>query len=148
MLEFLEWRGYRGDSVVQRFFVDFVRGVFAARLKIDSLIKPYCVKFKFERLLATDRAVLRLAASELILSSAPMRVVLDEAIELARTYGDQASPKFVNAVLDKVVAANFKPNQVSEELGVFVSEDESQKRTLAVIPPVLSRATALESSID
>lgn len=122
MDDFLEWRGYAGDIVVRRFFCDFVRQVFSARLKIDALIKPYCVKFKFERLLATDRSVLRLAVSELISCSAPAKVVMDEAIELARTYGDQSSAKFVNAVLDKVFAANFKTTHISEEIGVRSNE--------------------------
>ena len=49
-----------------------------------------------------DRNVLRLAVYELLLAETPAAVVIDEAIELARTFGDEASPRFVNGVLDAV----------------------------------------------
>ena len=51
----------------------------------------------------TDRNILRLAAWELLHSDVPYRVVLDEAIELAKTFGDARSPDFVNGVLDALV---------------------------------------------
>lgn len=61
------------------------------------------------RLAATDRAVLRVAVAELLArSGSPARVVLDEAIEIARTYGSEESGRFVNGVLDKV-ARNLRP---------------------------------------
>ena len=49
-----------------------------------------------------DRLVLRLAVYELIAAETPAAVVIDEAIELARTFGDEPSPRFVNGVLDAV----------------------------------------------
>ena len=50
-----------------------------------------------------DRNILRLATWELLHSDVPYRVVLDEAIELAKTFGDARSPDFVNGVLDALV---------------------------------------------
>jgi len=53
-----------------------------------------------DRMAAVDRNVLRLAAYELLYSETPASVVLDEAIELARDFGSERSPAFVNGVLD------------------------------------------------
>ena len=61
------------------------------------------------RLAATDRAVLRVAVAELLSRpGSPARVVLDEAIEIARTYGREESGRFVNGVLDRA-ARNLRP---------------------------------------
>lgn len=61
------------------------------------------------RLAATDRAVLRVAVAELLSRpGSPARVVLDEAIEIARTYGSEESGRFVNGVLDRA-ARNLRP---------------------------------------
>ena len=49
-----------------------------------------------------DRLVLRLGVYELLAAETPAAVVIDEAIELARTFGDEPSPRFVNGVLDAV----------------------------------------------
>ena len=49
-----------------------------------------------------DRLVLRLAVYELLIAETPPAVVIDEAIELARTFSDEPSPRFVNGVLDAV----------------------------------------------
>ena len=61
------------------------------------------------RLAATDRAVMRVAVAELLVRpGSPARVVLDEAIELARTYGSEESGAFVNGVLDRA-ARRLRP---------------------------------------
>jgi N utilization substance protein B len=55
-----------------------------------------------ERMAAVDRNVLRIAAFELVHTDTPHRVVIDEAIELARDFGSERSPAFVNGVLDAI----------------------------------------------
>jgi N utilization substance protein B len=54
---------------------------------------------------AIDRNILRLAAFELQFATAPPRVVLDEAVELAKKFSDDAAPGFVNGVLDAMLKA-------------------------------------------
>ena len=61
--------------------------------------------YPLSRMAGTDRNILRLAAWELHHSDVPFRVVLDEAVELAKTFGDARSPDFVNGVLDAMVPA-------------------------------------------
>ncbi|MCL1905887.1 MAG: transcription antitermination factor NusB [Clostridiales bacterium] len=67
----------------------------------DALIAEYSREWDFERLFNIDVAILRLALSELN-SSTPANIVINEAVELAKKFGDEASPAFVNAVLDAV----------------------------------------------
>jgi N utilization substance protein B len=54
---------------------------------------------------AVDRNVLRLAAYEIVIAGTPREVAIDEAVELARRFSDDASPRFVNGVLDALARA-------------------------------------------
>ncbi len=70
---------------------------------IDKLIKKYALNWQLERMAIIDRNILRLASYELLFcDSIPPKVSINEAIELAKKYGDQDSGKFVNGVLDKI----------------------------------------------
>jgi N utilization substance protein B len=72
--------------------------------EVDAVLALACAHWPLERLAATDRAVLRVAVAELMARpGTPARVVLDEAIDLARRYGSAESGGFVNGVLDQVV---------------------------------------------
>jgi N utilization substance protein B len=63
-----------------------------------------CTHWKVERLAAVDRNVLRIAAFELLCEDGtPPEVVIDEAVEVARRFAGDASPGFVNGVLDALV---------------------------------------------
>jgi N utilization substance protein B len=71
--------------------------------EIDSHIQNASLKWEISRMAAVDRNVLRLAVSELTgVSPKPVRVVLNEAIELAKKFGGEESGTFVNGVLDRV----------------------------------------------
>jgi N utilization substance protein B len=89
----------------QRELVDDVVKLLEARVaEVDATLALACAHWPLERLAATDRAVLRVAVAELMARpGTPARVVLDEAIELARRYGSAESGGFVNGVLDQVV---------------------------------------------
>lgn len=70
---------------------------------VDAALTKALDRWTLDRVAQTDRAVLRLAATELFYSTdVPFKVVIDEAIELARRYGTDASGRFVNGVLDSV----------------------------------------------
>jgi len=70
---------------------------------IDSLIKKYVKNWEIERMAIIDRNILRLAAFELLfISDVPPKVSINEAIELAKRFGDIDSPRFVNGILDKI----------------------------------------------
>lgn len=79
-----------------------VEGVDAARSALDDEISRFAQNWRVERMAAVDRNVLRIATFELRQGESPAAVVLDEAIELARDFGADKSPAFVNGVLDAI----------------------------------------------
>lgn len=81
-----------------------VKGVIEHREEIDKLISVNLEKWSIDRLATVDRNILRIAAYELRFQQPeiPENVILDEAIEIAKIYGDDQSSKFINAVLSKV----------------------------------------------
>jgi len=89
----------------QRALVEDVVALLGARVaEVDEALRAACAHWPLERRAATDRAVLRAAVAELMVRpGSPARVVLDEAIEIARRYGSAESGGFVNGVLDQVV---------------------------------------------
>ncbi|GGH79530.1 N utilization substance protein B [Pullulanibacillus pueri] len=71
--------------------------------EIDALIKKYLIKWPFERLGNIDKAVMRLAVCELkYIKDIPTNVTLNEAIEMAKTFGDDDTRRFTNGVLSKI----------------------------------------------
>ncbi len=75
--------------------------------KIDDIIKKTSLNWEMDRMPAIDRSILRMAVCEMmILSDAPVAVVIDEAIELAKKYSTEKSGKFVNGVLDGIARQN------------------------------------------
>ncbi|KUP06174.1 antitermination protein NusB [Bacillus coahuilensis m2-6] len=70
---------------------------------IDQKIRENLEKWSFERLAKVDRSILRLTVCEMMfIEDVPNKVAINEAIELAKTFGDDQSSKFINAVLSKV----------------------------------------------
>jgi N utilization substance protein B len=78
-------------------------GVMECRAQLDERIQAVATNWKLFRMAATDRNCLRLGAFELIHTDTPHRVVIDEALELAKKFGSDQSAQFVNGVLDKLV---------------------------------------------
>ncbi|ULT55601.1 transcription antitermination factor NusB [Neobacillus drentensis] len=80
-----------------------VLGVVEQKDEIDTLISENLEKWTLDRLATVDRNLLRMAAFELKFSQdIPDNVILDEAIEIAKIYGDDQSSKFINGVLSKI----------------------------------------------
>jgi N utilization substance protein B len=78
-------------------------GVREYRALLDERIESVAANWKLSRMAGTDRNCLRLGAFELLQTSTPHRVVIDEALELARKFGNAESAPFVNGILDKLV---------------------------------------------
>ncbi len=91
------------DAPTRAFAARLVAGAWTNRTMIDALIEPHCTNWRIERLEVLDHLVLRLAIHEwLVEPSTPPRVVLSEALELARAYSGEQAVGFVNGVLDAV----------------------------------------------
>jgi len=86
-----------------RFAEELVAGVEEHREDLDAAIRASSHHWRLERMGRVDRSILRLAAFELLHGSeTPARVVLNEAVELAKRYGAEDSRAFVNGVLDNL----------------------------------------------
>lgn len=82
------------------------------RTEIDELLRSKLSHWDLERLSAVVRSVLRVATAELVaVKETPARVILDEAVELARKYGEPGADGFVNGVLDPI-GALYRPDEV------------------------------------
>ncbi len=78
-------------------------GTMEMRDDLDRRIQEVAHNWKLSRMAVTDRNVLRLGTFELLHVDTPHRVVIDEALELARKFGTDQSAQFVNGVLDQLV---------------------------------------------
>ncbi|SHG64988.1 NusB antitermination factor [Thermosyntropha lipolytica DSM 11003] len=73
------------------------------REKIDQKIAQYSRAWDISRMSSVDRNIMRIAAAEMLYLKEDLPVIaIDEAIELAKVYGDEKSSAFVNAILDKI----------------------------------------------
>ena len=92
---------------------DVMEALERRRDEIDGALRSAAEHWEIERLAATDRAVLRAAVGEMLQRpGVPARVVLNEAIEIARRFGSADSGRFVNGVLDRVARA-LRPGEFS-----------------------------------
>ncbi len=99
------------------YFRELLSGVATNSAYLDGLMKPYLSRL-LEELGQVEKAVLRIALFELSKrDDVPYKVAINEAIELAKTFGAEDSHKFVNGVLDKAAPA-IRPNKVNSRPGL------------------------------
>jgi N utilization substance protein B len=92
------------DEDIKDYMFFLVKEVWRARLDIDDIMRRVVIGWRLERMVAVDRAVLRVAIFEgFIKREIPVAVAISEAVELARVFGTEASGRFVNGVLAKVL---------------------------------------------
>ena len=114
VLQTLAGRVEAADPPVSEFTVELVEGVVAHRDRIDELLTTYSQGWSLDRMPAVDRAVLRLGTFELLwLEDVPDAVVVDQAVELARSLSTDDSPGFVNGVLGRLL--DLKPMLAPEQ---------------------------------
>ena len=113
------WKTIQGDERLPEEAREYVEALVAVLEEglppLDEAIRQAIQHWKFERLAATDRGVLRLAVAELLhMPGTPARVILDEAVAIARKYGREESGGFVNGVLDRI-ARTLRPGELEEQ---------------------------------
>jgi len=109
-------------GIEDHMFVEaLVKGVLKNRPSIDELIEKCAPEWPLDQVTAVDRNILRLGISELLYGNyeeVPPKVSINEAIELAKTFGGESSARFVNGVLGTIY----------RELGEPMKDDSSEKR--------------------
>lgn len=110
-----------GPGIEDISFVHYlVNGVIKNRSKIDKLIEKCAPEWPLDQVTAVDRNVLRLGIFELIFGNyeeVPPKVAINEAIELAKTYGGESSGRFVNGVLGTIYREMGEPMKEDGEKG-------------------------------
>ncbi|MDD2251955.1 MAG: transcription antitermination factor NusB [Dehalococcoidales bacterium] len=97
------------SKINEDFVKGLVNGITANKDQIDGYIKRYAPAWPLAQLPAIDRNILRLSIYELLyLKDTPVKVAINEAIELAKSFGSDSSPKFINGVLSSVYDAILK----------------------------------------
>jgi N utilization substance protein B len=82
---------------------ELVEGVLEQRAAIDDVIRQAAPQYPVEQLSAIDRNILRLAIREILMNNgAPIRAAINEAVEIAKSFGSDNSAKFINGVLGSV----------------------------------------------
>jgi transcription antitermination protein NusB len=101
-LEASFWKSAKAADKTRTFANQLFEGAANDVTALDEIIGKHCENWRFERLAAIDRAILRLAIHEMSSSDTPSKVVLNEAVELAKKFSSEESGAFVNGVLDSV----------------------------------------------
>jgi transcription antitermination protein NusB len=99
-LESRFWKGAKGTDSTRNFANQLFEGAANEVVVLDEIIGKHAENWRFERLAAIDRAILRLAIHELRATDTPPKVVLNEAVELAKKFSSEESGSFVNGILD------------------------------------------------
>ena len=98
------WKENEATDEVKAFAERLVAGVLEKKIELDALIKKYATNWKISRMPIVDRNILRAGVYELLwMDDVPAKVTVNEAIELAKSFGDDDASKFVNGILDKVL---------------------------------------------
>jgi N utilization substance protein B len=97
------WARHPLDEDVREFADAIVRGTKTAQGEIDAIIARFTEHWDLERMAVVDRNILRLAVYELgWRADTPPKVVINEAIEIAKKFGTRESSRFINGILDRV----------------------------------------------
>ena len=88
---------------VENFMKELVMSLVSKMKEVDEIIQKYSDHWDLDRMTVIDRNILRIGACELLFNfSTPPKVVINEAIDIAKKYGNEDSPEFINGILDKV----------------------------------------------
>lgn len=99
------WHEVKGTEEVRAFAEGLVRGVLEHKKELDDLLGKYATNWTVSRMPIVDRNILRAGLYELLwMDDVPAKVTMDESIELAKSFGDEEASKFINGILDKVLA--------------------------------------------
>ncbi|HEY1422361.1 MAG TPA: transcription antitermination factor NusB [Candidatus Acidoferrum sp.] len=94
------WKGAKAAEQTRSFANQLFEGAAHDSMPLDELISKHADNWRLERLAAIDRAILKLALHEMRATDTPPKVVINEAVELAKKFSSPEAGKFVNGILD------------------------------------------------
>jgi transcription antitermination protein NusB len=94
------WRQAKASEPTRKFANELFEGAVTQAKTSDTLIEELAANWKAERIASVDRSILRLAIYEFRFGTAPVKVVIDEALELGKKFSSADSPTFLNGILD------------------------------------------------
>jgi N utilization substance protein B len=109
------------ESGLSDFAIQIIQGVIKYRTDLDDLIAQYAPDWPLDQVASIDRNILRIALWEMALhTETPLKVTINEAVELSKAYGSESTPRFVNGVLgslaDQVNEIRQDFNQLFKEV--------------------------------
>jgi N utilization substance protein B len=99
-LEVTFWKGAKAAEQTRMFANQLFEGASHDAQALDELITQFAENWRLERLAAIDRSILRLAIHEMRATDTPAKVVINEAVDLAKKYSSDDAGGFVNGILD------------------------------------------------
>jgi len=110
------WRAAKASDSTRDFANQLFEGAAKDVASLDGLIVKHAENWRLERLAIIDRAILRLAMYELRATDTPPKVVLNEAVDLAKKFSSEESGSFVNGILDAFRKSRTTAGQATEQL--------------------------------
>lgn len=112
------WVYRNAPQEIQAFATQLARGALSRLAELDRMIASHANNWEISRMAVVDRNILRLGAYELLYADdVPPKVCLNEAVELAKRFGDEESSKFVNGILDTIHKTYARGAQQSHPVG-------------------------------
>ncbi len=106
-LEIAEFTVLDSEQDVKNYAIEIVKTYKDNNKDIDAQIEKYAKGWDFDRLVKMDKEILRIALAELLyIKETPMKVIVDEAVELSKKYSTDDSSSFINGILAKVIVDN------------------------------------------
>jgi N utilization substance protein B len=97
------WKNVASQKSTRDFANQLFENAAARAVEIDPIISAHAKNWRIERMPAIDRAILRLSLTELRTSGTPSKVVINEALELAKKFSSEDAAGFINGILDAAV---------------------------------------------
>ncbi len=109
------------EDRLAEFSESIVRGVWPMRDELDSFIAEHAPEWPLEQVAIVDRNIIRIALWEFaVMGKTPIKVAINEAVELAKTYGSDSSPRFINGVLGSLAV---RENEIRQKFQARISKE-------------------------
>jgi len=106
------------SSELSEFARQIIFGILPITMELDNTIAKYAPEWPFDQIAAIDRNILRMACWEFAVHhDTPIKVAINEAVELAKQYGSDSAPRFINGVLGSLADHQYEIKQILAKAG-------------------------------